>query len=100
MTIGCEGYRLTRRAMLGATGASLLGMSIPRLLAAAGKDHAAKAENVILFWNGGGMTHIDTWDPKPGRPTAGEFQPIKTSAPGWRFPKSSRHWPSRCTTVL
>jgi len=82
MTIGCEGYRLTRRAMLGATGASLLGMSIPRLLAAAGKDHAAKAENVILFWNGGGMTHIDTWDPKPGRPTAGEFQPIKTSAPG------------------
>ena len=35
---------------------------------------------VILFWNGGGMSHIDTWDPKPGRPAAGEFDPIKTSA--------------------
>src|SRR3954447_10616130 len=82
MTIGCADYRLTRRNMLAASGASLLGMSIPRLLAAAGKDHAAKAENVILFWNGGGMSHIDTWDPKPGRPTQGDFEAIKTSVPG------------------
>ena len=79
---GCLGYRLTRRAMLAAGSASILGMSVPRLLAAAGKDHAAKCEHVILFWNGGGMTHIDTWDPKPGRETAGEFSPIKTSVPG------------------
>ena len=28
------------------------------------------------------MSHIDTWDPKPGRPTQGEFEPIKTSADG------------------
>lgn len=82
MTIGCADYRLTRRAMLAASGVSLLGMSVPRLLAAAGKDHAAKAEHVILFWNGGGMSHIDTWDPKPGRPTAGDLSPIKTSVPG------------------
>jgi hypothetical protein len=80
---GCLGYRLSRRAMLAAGGtASLLGMSVPRLLAAAGKDHAAKAEHVILFWNGGGMSHLDTWDPKPGRPTGGELGAIKTSAPG------------------
>jgi len=80
---GCLGYRLSRRAALAAGGAaSLLGMSVPRLLAAAGKDHAAKAENVILFWNGGGMSHIDTWDPKPGRETAGELLPIKTSVAG------------------
>ncbi|MEM7391884.1 MAG: DUF1501 domain-containing protein, partial [Verrucomicrobiota bacterium] len=38
--------------------------------------------HVILFWNGGGMSHLDTWDPKPGRPTQGEFSPIKTSADG------------------
>ena len=25
------------------------------------------------------MSHIDTLDPKPGRPTQGEFEPIKTS---------------------
>ncbi|QDU31846.1 hypothetical protein ETAA8_70070 [Anatilimnocola aggregata] len=79
---GCLDYRLSRRAMLAASGASILGMSVPNLLAAAGKDHAAKAEHVILFWNGGGMSHIDTWDPKPGRPTAGELAPINTSASG------------------
>ena len=28
------------------------------------------------------MSHIDTWDPKPGRPVAGEFDPIDTSADG------------------
>ncbi|MFO0903888.1 MAG: DUF1501 domain-containing protein [Pirellulales bacterium] len=80
--MGCQGYFATRRAMLAATGATILGMPVRSLLANAGKDHAAKAEHVVLFWNGGGMSHLDTWDPKPGRPTQGEFQPIKTSASG------------------
>jgi hypothetical protein len=57
-------------------------MSVKSLLAASGKDHPAKAEHVILFWNGGGMSHIDTWDPKPGRPTGGELGVIKTSVSG------------------
>lgn len=68
--------------MLGATGATILGLSVKDLLAYAGNDHKATAENVILFWNGGGMSHIDTWDPKPGRPTAGELAPIKTNVAG------------------
>tara|TARA_B100000683_G_scaffold256105_1_gene276316 strand:+ start:3995 stop:5212 length:1218 start_codon:yes stop_codon:yes gene_type:complete len=80
--------------MMGATSASILGFSIRDLLAYSGKDHEAKAEHVILFWNGGGMSHIDTWDPKPGRPTQGEFSPINTSAPGVQiseiFPKLSK----------
>lgn len=80
---GCRDYHLTRRSMMAASaGAALLGMPVRHLLAFAGKDHAAKAEHVILFWNGGGMSHLDTWDPKPGRPTQGEFEPISTSAPG------------------
>jgi len=82
MTTGCLDYRLTRRSMLAASGATFLGMSVRNLLAAAGKDHAAQAKHVILFWNGGGMSHIDTWDPKPGRPTGGELAAIKTKAPG------------------
>ncbi|MCY2963321.1 MAG: DUF1501 domain-containing protein [Planctomycetota bacterium] len=60
-------------------------MSVRGLLAGQGKDHAAQAEHVILFWNGGGMSHIDTWDPKPGRPTGGEFDAISTSADGARI---------------
>ena len=82
MSMSCRDYKITRRAMLGATGATILGFSVRDLLANAGKSHAATAEHVILFWNGGGMTHLDTWDPKPGRPTQGEFNPIDTSAPG------------------
>ena len=90
----CRDYKLTRRAMLGATGATILGMRIGQLLANAGTSHAPKAEHVILFWNGGGMTHLDTWDPKPGRPTQGDFDPIDTSVPGVQiseiFPQFAR----------
>ena len=62
--------------------AALLGMPVQRLLAELGSTHAPKAENVILFWMGGGMSHLDTWDPKPGRPVGGDLAPIKTSADG------------------
>lgn len=68
--------------MLGISSATLLGMPIAQMLARAGETKKAKCEHVILFWNGGGMSHIDTWDPKPGRPVAGEFNPINTSADG------------------
>ena len=79
---GCLDYQLTRRRMMQATGASLLGMPVARLLAAHNTSAAAKAKHVILFWNGGGMSHVDTWDPKPGRPVQGEFSAIDTSAAG------------------
>ncbi len=79
---GCRGYRMTRRAMIGTTSASILGMHVGNLVARANETGQAKAEHVILFWCGGGMSHIDTWDPKPGRPTQGPFDAIKTSADG------------------
>lgn len=83
MAMSCLNYRMSRRAMLAAgASASLLGLNIRDLMAHAGSDHAPQAEHVILFWNGGGMSHIDTWDPKPGRPVQGEFEPIATSVPG------------------
>ena len=79
---GCLDYHLTRRRMLQATGATLLGMPVARLLAANGGSASTKAEHVILFWNSGGMSHVDTWDPKPGRPVQGEFSAIDTSTDG------------------
>lgn len=78
----CQNYRMTRRSMLGASGATLFGLQLADLLAYGGTAGETKAEHVIMFWNGGGMTHLDTWDPKPGRPTQGEFKPIDTSVPG------------------
>jgi hypothetical protein len=85
MSYSCKDYRVSRRALLGAGGASILGLPIRQLLAYAGTAGEQKAENVILFWNGGGMSHLDTWDPKPGRPTQGDFDPIDTSVPGMQI---------------
>ena len=67
---------------MGAAAGTFLGMNVRALVARAGEDRKATAEHVILFWNGGGMSHIDTFDPKPGRDVQGDFDPIKTSVAG------------------
>lgn len=79
--MSCSDYQFTRRRMLKTFSASLLGMPINQLLAQ-GASSKAQAEHVILFWNSGGMSHLDTWDPKPERKVQGEFSPIKTSVDG------------------
>ena len=66
----CNDYQTTRRRMLKMFSASMLGMPISGLLARA-VPAKATAEHVILFWNDGGMSHLDTWDPKPGRKVQG-----------------------------
>src|SRR5580698_3953048 len=81
-SLACADYRLSRRAFSGAAAGLFLGMNVRTLVARADETKKATAEHVILFWNGGGMSHIDTFDPKPGRETQGEFEPIKTSVPG------------------
>ncbi len=39
-------------------------------------------KHVILLWLAGGASQLETWDPKPGRPTGGPYRPIKTQVPG------------------
>jgi hypothetical protein len=41
-----------------------------------------KAKRAIFIYLSGGPSHIDTFDPKPGRPTGGPFTPVKTPIPG------------------
>src|ERR1700722_2670323 len=47
-------------------------------------EEKLKKENksLIILWMGGGPSHMDLWDLKPGEQTGGEFKPIKTSATG------------------
>src|SRR2546426_5458171 len=54
---------------------------IQRLRAAAPALRKDK-KSIIILWMSGGPSHMDTWDLKPGAPTGGEFNPIKTSVPG------------------
>lgn len=43
---------------------------------------AGKAKNVIYVYLRGGLSHVDTFDPKPGRPEMGGVEAIDTSADG------------------
>jgi len=47
----------------------------------------AKAKSVIFLWMAGGVTHIDSFDPKPLAPAAvrGTLSDIATNLPGVRF---------------
>lgn len=80
---------LSRRNMLKAGFAGVAGLSLPELLRA--RTDAAETgremqggKSVILLWMAGGPSHIDTWDPKPGRPleNRGPFSTIPTKLPG------------------
>ena len=48
---------------------------------------AARAKSVIYLWMGGGVTHIDSFDPKPEAPEEirGTLSTIATSLSGVRF---------------
>lgn len=80
---------LTRRhfIQLGQTG--LLGLSLPQLLAArsasaANSSHTGTEKSCIFIVLSGGLSHIDTFDPKPGAPRElrGPYGVIPTSVPG------------------
>ncbi|HEY7426285.1 MAG TPA: DUF1501 domain-containing protein [Gemmataceae bacterium] len=80
---------LSRRNMLKAGLAGLAGLSVPTLLrqracAVSEGRPTPEAKSVILLWMAGGPSHIDTWDPKPGRPVEnrGPFSVISTQLPG------------------
>jgi uncharacterized protein (DUF1501 family) len=78
---------ISRRSLLTSTTAASLsyfGTSLwPSLLAA--QSDAAKAKACILIFLEGGPSQIDTFDPKPGAPTAGSFEAIDTRLPGVSF---------------
>jgi hypothetical protein len=80
---------LSRRNLLKAGLAGLAGLSVPRLLqaraeAASNGRPTRDRRSVILLWMTGGPSHIDTWDPKPGRPqqNRGPFGVTRTRLPG------------------
>jgi hypothetical protein len=79
---------ITRRQLLRsglALGAFLLPTPWPTWAAVA--SGRRKAKGVILVLLEGGMSHLETWDPKPSAPAEirGEFQTIATTVPGLRI---------------
>ncbi|MFM2168138.1 MAG: hypothetical protein RIS79_2509 [Verrucomicrobiota bacterium] len=75
-------HPLHRRNLIAWAAGTLLGVHLPRVFAADAKPAGgAKAKNIIYLYMDGGMSHIDTCDPKQGE-TAGPTKAIKTSSDG------------------
>ncbi|MFP6762647.1 MAG: DUF1501 domain-containing protein [Planctomycetaceae bacterium] len=56
-------------------------------LQASSDEHPGQAKSVIYLWMGGGVTHIDSFDPKPEAPEQirGTLAAIDTALPGIHF---------------
>src|SRR5438128_5973677 len=93
----CDG--ITRRdflqvGALGAIGLTLSQFAEMQALGAVAKGNDEKA--VILIFNLGAPSQLDTWDMKPNAPSEirGPFRPIKTNVPGMQiseiFPRMAK----------
>lgn len=80
----------SRRWFLRTSLAGAAGLTAPALRGAPPADRKKPA--VILFWLSGGLSHLDSWDPKPDAPAEirGPFGSIPTRVPGVRV---SEHLP-------
>ena len=79
----------SRRRMLGALaagsaaagGAGAAGLG--GLLQPAVADELARNDKqILLIWLDGGMSQLESWDPKPNTPFGGPFRSIPTTLPG------------------
>lgn len=86
-----------RAGLAGVAGASLLPVGKaseqPRVI-----HSGKKPTSVIVFWLSGGLSHIDSWDPKPDAPIEirGPFGSISTCVPGIRV---SEHLPLQASIM-
>ena len=88
--VACADYHrarpLTRRALLRVGAVGLTGLTLPNILRAekAGAARKATAKSVIMLFQFGGPSHLDTFDMKPDAPAGirGEFQTIRSRTPG------------------
>src|SRR5215210_1539668 len=75
-------HGLSRRRLLrGAAAGALAALGVPALAAEAKKKH----KQVLFIWLDGGISQLESWDPKPNTPFGGPFRSIETSVPGIRI---------------
>src|SRR5262249_3272383 len=81
-----SGPSLTRREWL-RSGVALGAFLLPTLGRARPAAPGGQARGVIVLLLEGGMSHLESWDPKPAAPAEirGEFKAIPTTVPGLRI---------------
>ena len=85
----------SRRSFIAGGLGAALSAAVPRWQPRAAEQATAvgkrdRGKSCILLWMNGGPSHIDTFDPKPGTKTGGEFKAIDTRIKGAKF---SEHLP-------
>ena len=78
---------LSRRGFLGTTaaagiGALAIGGPAATIQSAVGAQLKNSQKRILTFFLHGGVSQLETWDPKPNTDTGGPFRPISTSVPG------------------
>jgi hypothetical protein len=88
---GAQACEPTRRSFMAHAAQAMLGVSVAGMTggrmqslaqAAQATPATGKAKSVIFLYMAGAMSHLDTFDPKPGASSQGETQPGKTRVPG------------------
>jgi hypothetical protein len=76
-------HALSRRNFLAGLGAGAVTLGFGDFIQpATAKMLAGNDKRVVVIWLSGGVSQLETWDPKPGTNTGGPFQTIQTSVPG------------------
>lgn len=88
-------HRMSRRQWLGSVATGAAAMSLGGLTTAAVAEQAKKNNKQVLFvWLDGGISQLESWDPKPNTQFGGPFRAIQTSVPGIQvselLPKTAR----------
>jgi hypothetical protein len=77
-------HAVSRRLFLTGTAAGSLGLwGLGALVHPAVAQQMRRGQRrVLMIWLSGGVSQLETWDPKPGTNTGGPFLTIPTSVPG------------------
>jgi uncharacterized protein (DUF1501 family) len=76
-------HLVSRRGFLAGAAGALSGFGLGNFIRpAAARGIEEQSKRVLVVFLAGGVSQLETWDPKPGTDTGGPFQAIPTSAPG------------------
>jgi hypothetical protein len=76
-------HQLSRRQFLGGAAAGLGLVGFGGMIEPAAAEQLRRTQKrVLVIFLAGGVSQLETWDPKPGTNTGGPFQAIPTSVPG------------------
>lgn len=77
-------HEISRRSFLkGVTAGAAGAVGFGGMIGSAGAQALTTTQkHVVVFYLAGGVSQLETWDPKPGVETGGPFDKIQTSVPG------------------